>query len=78
MRPCPLLDNPGALTEMIHATGAGSTDLEQSVDVEELSSKCKEVADNWAVVADQLWSEGHYEHAKDRKDNYYMRSKKRA
>ncbi|HHX36367.1 MAG TPA: radical SAM protein [Clostridiaceae bacterium] len=78
LRPCPLLDNPGALTEMIHATGAGSTDLEQSVDVEELSSKCKEVADNWAVVADQLWSEGHYEHAKDRKDNYYMRSKKRA
>lgn len=55
LRPCPLLDNPGALAKMVEASGAHSTDLESPEDVHDLSAKCKEAAGNWAVVADELW-----------------------
>ncbi len=60
LRPCPLLDNPGALSGMVKASGAHSTDLQQPEDVEELSGKCLEKAQNWKVTADRLWAEsGH-------------------
>lgn len=55
LRPCPLLDNPGALSEMVEASGAHSTDLQNPEDVHELSMKCRNAAGNWAPVADELW-----------------------
>jgi len=55
LRPCPLLDNPGRLTNIIKETGAKSTDLSHPEDVEDLSKKCVEAAKNWAPVADELW-----------------------
>ena len=55
LRPCPLLDNPGRLTEMIHNSGAVSTDLQNPEDVEELSNRCVEAAENWKPMADWLW-----------------------
>jgi len=57
LRPCPLLDNPGKLTEMVEKSGAKSTDMQSPEDVRELSKKCENAAKNWAPVADRLWQE---------------------
>ena len=56
LRPCPLLDNQGALEKMVKASGAHSTDLQNPEDVEELTEKCLPAADQWQPVADSLWS----------------------
>ena len=60
LRPCPLLDNPGRLSQMVKKSGAQSTDLVHPEDVDKLSQKCVEAAKNWKTVADDLWenSEG--------------------
>ena len=60
LRPCPLLDNQGALTKMVKESGAHSTDLQNPEDVEELTAKCLPAADRWQPVADELWKcSGH-------------------
>ena len=59
LRPCPLLDNNGALAEMVHASGAESTDLSAKENVDELCGKCKTAAENWKPVADELWHKSH-------------------
>lgn len=56
LRPCPLLDNPGKLTEMVKNSGAHSTDLEEPEDVELLSEKCESRAADWAVTAGEIWA----------------------
>ena len=57
LRPCPLLDNAGKLAEMVHRSGAHSTDVESPEDVDELCAKCRNTAEKWAPVADQIWKE---------------------
>ncbi|MHC1750080.1 MAG: radical SAM protein [Cellulosilyticaceae bacterium] len=59
LRPCPLLDNPGRLAEMVEASGAHSTEALDPEDVVALSGKCKEAAENWAPIADTLWEQAH-------------------
>lgn len=60
LRPCPLLDNPSALAEMVKQSGAHSTDLESPEKVDDLTAKCVEKAAAWAPVADHLWAcSGH-------------------
>lgn len=59
LRPCPVLDNPGALSKMVDATGAGSTDLMHPDDVHDFSNRCVTTAENWAPVADKLWNISH-------------------
>jgi MoaA/NifB/PqqE/SkfB family radical SAM enzyme len=59
LRPCPLLDNPGRLTNMVKESGAKSTDLIHPEDVEDLSAKCLNAAENWEPVADRIWNETH-------------------
>lgn len=56
LRPCPLLDNPGELTQIVRKSGAKSTDMESPEDVGELSAKCVHCAQKWAVTADKLWA----------------------
>ena len=56
LRPCPLLDNPGRLAEMVHASGAFSTDLQHPEDVDELCGRCTETANKWKETADRLWN----------------------
>ncbi len=56
-RPCPLLDNEGALATMVEASGAHSTDLESPEDVRALTGKCACAASCWKPVADELWEE---------------------
>ena len=57
LRPCPVLDNPGRLTEVVEKTGAKSTDYQNLESAKEFSNKCVETAEKWAPVADRLWKE---------------------
>jgi len=59
LRPCPLLDNNGKLAEIVHKSGAHSTDLAEAEDVDALCAKCKCAADCWTPVADKLWGASH-------------------
>jgi len=60
LRPCPLLDNQGALAKMVDETGAHSTDLNHPEDVHDLTAKCIPKADSWKPVADEIWKcSGH-------------------
>ncbi|MDR1184428.1 MAG: hypothetical protein LBK67_06485 [Coriobacteriales bacterium] len=53
--PCPLLDNPARLVEMVEQSGAHSTDLQDPERVIDLASKCTAASENWADTADELW-----------------------
>ena len=55
LRPCPLLDNQGALARMVDRSGAHSTDLQNPEDVHDLTKKCIPAANSWQPVADELW-----------------------
>lgn len=60
LRPCPVLDNPGALTKLVEESGAKSTDYQAQESAKEYSDKCEEKAKAWAEVADELWKcSGH-------------------
>lgn len=59
LRPCPVLDNPGALTKMVDKTRAYSTDLLHPEPAKAYSDRCVDVAARWAPVADRLWEENH-------------------
>lgn len=59
LRPCPLLDNPTKLPEMVDKSKAKSTDFIQPEDVHNLSKKCVDAAEKWAVSAERIWAEGH-------------------
>ncbi len=66
LRPCPLLDNPQELANMVELSGAYSTDMQDPEDVRDLTGKCVEAAGNWAPVADELWTcSGHCLSCKD-------------
>lgn len=55
LRPCPVLDNPGRLTQIVEQSGARSTDYQDVETAKEYSDKCIETAAEWAPVADYLW-----------------------
>lgn len=55
LRPCPMLENPEKLREIIKKTGAKSTDLIVSEDVETLCSRCDAFSREWAEVAKEIW-----------------------
>lgn len=57
LRPCPLLDNPDALVEMVNRAGAYSTQRLDNEPVETVAERCREAAANWGPVADALWAE---------------------
>jgi MoaA/NifB/PqqE/SkfB family radical SAM enzyme len=61
LRPCPLLDNPHKLADMVENSGAESTDFLMPEDVHELTGKCFAVAKEWAETADRLWEAHHFE-----------------
>ena len=68
LRVCPLLDNPDKLVSMVELSGAKSTDLQNPEDVHELTAKCRDKADKWAVTADKLWEcSGHCASCKSQK-----------
>ena len=55
LRPCPMLENPQLLEEMVHRTGAHNTDLASPESVEHLCAKCRQYAADWQEAADRLW-----------------------
>lgn len=55
LRPCPMLENPNKLREIIKVSGAHSTDLQSPESAEHLCAKCDEYAKNWKPAADELW-----------------------
>ena len=55
-RPCPMLENPGKLQEMVEKSGARSTDMQSPEPVENLTKKCQPYAENWTPTAGRLWS----------------------
>ncbi len=57
LRPCPMLENPQALRNIVNATGAKSTNLMKAESAEELCSKCDLYAENWAPKAKEIWEE---------------------
>ena len=59
LRPCPLLDNPDRLNEIVEKSGAHSTDLQSPEDVHHLTSKTRPVSQDWADIADGITA-SHY------------------
>lgn len=55
LRPCPMLENPEILKDMVHQTKAHSTDLQSPESVDHLCEKCEQYALNWQKEADELW-----------------------
>lgn len=57
LRPCPMLENPQALRNIVKVTGAKSTNLMSPESADELCSKCDEYARLWAPKAKEIWEE---------------------
>lgn len=57
LRPCPVIDNPGRLVDMVNKTGAHNTDPMAHESAEEFTAKCVDIAAKWMPVADSLWAE---------------------
>lgn len=57
LRPCPMLENPECLESMVEASGAQSTDLEHHEGVHELCDKCRTQSEQWAPVAEAMWTD---------------------
>ncbi len=57
LRPCPMLENPEKLREMVARTGAHSTDLQSPETVDHLCGKCDSYAKCWKPTAEKLWEE---------------------
>lgn len=57
LRPCPMLENPQALRNIVKTSGAKSTNLIKEESAEELCSKCDVYAASWAPKAKEIWEE---------------------
>lgn len=60
LRPCPMLENPEILQEMVNKTKASSTDLESPEKVEHLCEKCISYAETWKKTADFIWNQSSH------------------
>ena len=56
-QPCPMLENPKVLREMVEKSGAHSTDLQSPETADHLCAKCDSYAACWKPKADELWEE---------------------
>lgn len=56
-RPCPMLENPEFLEQMVQETGAKNTSLMEKETATELCAKCVDYAEKWKPRADVLWEE---------------------
>lgn len=56
LRPCPFLENEGALARMVEESGAHSTNLQAQESARELCDKCLPSVQAWAPVANRLWN----------------------
>ncbi len=68
LRPCPMLENPQLLREMVDRSGAHQTNLESPEEADHLCAKCDDYAAEWAPVADEIWAS--QPHRKASYENY--------
>lgn len=61
LRPCPMLENPEILGQMIREVHAPSTDLMAPEQPDNLFQKCISYAAAWTPEAEKLWKESHPE-----------------
>lgn len=59
LRPCPMLENPQCLQDIVNKSHAHSTDMESLESVEHLCGKCVVYANDWTPMADRLWEASH-------------------
>ena len=57
LRPCPMLENPEKLRQMVKETGAVNTDYQDMESVDHLCDKCESYAENWKPTAERLWNQ---------------------
>lgn len=57
LMPCPMLENPEKLRDIVHATGAHSTDLISEESVDNLCAKCSSYSDEWKPRAEEIWAD---------------------
>ena len=76
LRPCPVLDNPGAISKMVAKTGAHSTEMVHPESANELFDKTIKAAKAWKVKADELFDRDEYirKHVKDENMYNYEKS----
>lgn len=67
LRPCPMLENPEKLREMVKETDAHSTDPQSPETADHLCGKCDTYAERWAPVAEKLWKENRAARAEKQK-----------
>lgn len=58
-RPCPIIDNPQILKEMVKESGAYSTQVHADETADEFANKLEPYADRWGDIADKIWKEKH-------------------
>lgn len=56
-RPCPLIDCPEMLQEIVHESGAYCTQLHDKETIDEFAAKLKPYAQEWGRLADSIWEE---------------------
>jgi MoaA/NifB/PqqE/SkfB family radical SAM enzyme len=54
-RPCPLIDNPEMLRDIVAESGARSTQLHDGETAEEFAAKLVPYACRWGEIADRIW-----------------------
>ena len=59
LRPCPMLENPDALQDMVKRSGAKSTEMQSPENVDDLHDRCVPYAERWTAKADELWTASH-------------------
>ncbi|MBQ9828282.1 MAG: radical SAM protein [Lachnospiraceae bacterium] len=70
LRPCPMLENPDLLRQIVKETGAHQTNEESEEDVEHLCAKCDDYAAAWAPAAEENWNSR--EHKRPTYENYTL------
>jgi MoaA/NifB/PqqE/SkfB family radical SAM enzyme len=61
LRPCPMLENPEILGEMVKRSGAHSTDLQAPETPADVFNRCRPYAAAWQPKAEELWAKEHPE-----------------
>jgi MoaA/NifB/PqqE/SkfB family radical SAM enzyme len=59
LRPCPMLENPEILPQIVHEADAKSTEYVSPEDVDHLCARTAPYAKEWEPVANKLWLEQH-------------------
>jgi hypothetical protein len=57
LRPCPLIDNPDAIRDMVHESSAYNTEADADESVDEFAAKLQDYSKAWGELADKIAAE---------------------